>query len=203
MYIDLYEDEDWNEHLCVVCYCSLRNGSKMSVYCSVCLQHVCTSCMQLHLKAKITEGFVLLRCPGDLCTRILSDDEIELYCNEQLSLYIKNKVDAENNPRRKTCPGCNIVHNFEEPNEIPLHHKCSSCGLRWCVPCHAPWHNGMTCKTYNKDVVGKGQKALKVWAKGKGKCSANARKCPNCNFFIERISGCDHMICTRFVLNFS
>ena len=199
--IDEDYDDEWNE-LCVVCYCTLPISDKTSISCSVCLQHICSECMQLHLTAKIMEGFVLLKCPGELCSRVLTDEEVSLYCSELLNLYIKNKVDAENNPKRKTCPGCNIVHNFEGPDEIPLHHKCSFCGLQWCVPCHAPWHIGMTCKTYKKDVVGKGQKALKVWAKGKGKDSANARKCPKCNFFIERISGCDHMVCSRYMPNF-
>ena len=199
---DDYDDDDsWNgEHLCVVCFCSLPLSTKTSISCAVCLQKICSECMQLHLRAKIMEGFVLLKCPGDLCTRVLTDDEVSMYCKELLTLYIKNKVDAENDPKRKTCPGCNIVHNFDGFDEIPLHHKCSFCGLQWCVPCHAPWHIGMTCKMYNKDVVGKGRKALKVWAKGKGKDSANARKCPKCHFFIERISGCDHMVCTKYVL---
>jgi len=201
---DDYDDDDsWNdEHLCIVCFCSLKLSTKTSISCPVCLEKICSECMQLHLRAKIMEGFVLLKCPGDLCTRVLTDDEVGMYCKELWTLYIKNKVDAENDPKRKTCPGCNIVHNFDGLDEIPLHHKCSFCGLQWCVPCHAPWHIGMTCKMYNKDVVGKGRKALKVWAKGKGKDSANAKKCPKCHFFIERISGCDHMVCTKCSTDF-
>ena len=190
-----------DQYLCIVCYSSFEEVHKISIYCSVCSQHICLDCMQLYLKTQITEGFVRLKCPCNLCTRVVSDNEVEQYCTtNQMKLYFKNKVDAENNPRRKTCPGCNIVHSFDEPDEIPLHHKCSFCGLQWCVPCHAPWHVGMTCKKYEKDVVGKGRKALKVWAKGKGKCSANARKCPKCRFFIERTLGCDHMVCSRYAV---
>ena len=194
---DLVSNADSYEMRCVICYqCDVT-----LMKCQLCDQSICSDCMHLHLKAKISEGFILIRCPADYCTRIISNDEIKEHCNELIHLYTKNKVDAENDPRHKTCPGCNLVHHFEEPDEIPLHHKCGSCGLQWCVKCHAPWHVGISCKKYQKDVVGKGHKALKVWAKGKGLSHANAKKCPSCKFFIERISGCDHMSCSRLVVS--
>lgn len=196
-YLDLDSNADSYETMrCVICYqCDVT-----LIKCQICHQSICSDCMHLHLKAKISEGFILIRCPADYCTRIISNDEIKEHCNELIHLYTKNEVDAKNDPRHKTCPGCNLVHHFEEPDDVPLHHKCGSCGLQWCVKCHAPWHVGISCKKYQKDVVGKGHKALKVWAKGKGQSNANAKKCPNCKFFIERISGCDHMSCSRLVV---
>ena len=195
--LDSFSNDDSYEMRCVICYqCDIT-----LIKCQLCDQSICSDCMHLHLKAKISEGFILIRCPADYCTRIISNNEIKEHCSELIHLYTKNKVDAENDPRHKTCPGCNLVHHFEEPDDIPLHHKCGSCGLQWCVKCHAPWHVGISCKKYQKDVVGKGHKALKVWAKGKGLSHANAKKCPSCKFFIERISGCDHMSCSRLVVS--
>ncbi|XP_065065399.1 E3 ubiquitin-protein ligase RNF217-like [Rhopilema esculentum] len=187
---------------CSICYCMASRNKESSVYCDSCSGLFCLDCMHIHLRTRITGGFIILKCPGDSCTRTITDEEIDLHCSEWMHIFVKNRVDADNNPRVKTCPGCNIVQHFEEPDEVPIHHKCGSCGLRWCIPCHAPWHNALTCKEFQKDVIGKGHKALKVWAKGRGKSNANAVKCPQCKFFIERISGCDHMCCSRCYTDF-
>ena len=194
---DSYADS-YDLELCGICYQSFSSSGDNLLMCRQCDVRVCKQCMKSHLQNTIMEGFIQLCCPGDSCSRAITDSEIEKYCDaECVTLYFKNKVDAENNPRRKTCPGCNKIHSFEDEEKIPKKVKCSVCHLDWCARCHAPWHSGMTCKQYQADTVGNGRKALKVWAKSIGKDSANAKKCPSCKFFIERISGCDHMTCNR------
>eukprot|EP00795_Rhopilema_esculentum_P015215 gene15215-6418_t len=152
---------------CSICYCMASRNKESSVYCDSCSGLFCLDCMHIHLRTRITGGFIILKCPGDSCTRTITDEEIDLHCSEWMHIFVKNRVDADNNPRVKTCPGCNIVQHFEEPDEVPIHHKCGSCGLRWCIPCHAPWHNALTCKEFQKDVIGKGHKALKIAAYAK------------------------------------
>eukprot|EP00794_Sanderia_malayensis_P013726 gene13726-15157_t len=189
--------EDFGERmgkgLCEICYVAKDDSTE----CLNCNNLLCKECIQEHVKTQITEGFTVIYCPAESCVRVFSDNEVEELSSEFAELYIKNKVDTENNPRKKTCPGCNKIHSFPEPEPIPSKDICSNCSLHWCVKCHAPWHIGMNCAKYQKDVVGKGKKALKVWAKSKGKKNPNARKCPHCRFFIERSAGCDHMCCTR------
>ncbi|XP_066268228.1 E3 ubiquitin-protein ligase RNF217-like [Branchiostoma lanceolatum] len=70
--------------------------------------------------------------------------------------------------------------------------ECSECNMVWCFPCHAPWHEGVNCRLYQK-----GDKLLKVWAKEECQGQVNAQRCPKCKIYIQRTSGCDHMTCTR------
>lgn len=77
------------------------------------------------------------------------------------------------------------------------------CGTDWCFECYSPWHSGLSCAKFQNDVVRNGDKALRYWAKSKkkGNCK-NAKKCPKCNFYIERITGCNHMTCNRCKTDF-
>lgn len=179
---------------CFICY--VNSPHSMMLYCTHCDLYSCYGCFSRHVFSKITEGFVQIYCPGDSCSRVLSDQLLSAFAPNTIPIYMKNRVELENNPNKKTCPGCHKIEviNPQEPkNKI----KCSSCETTWCFPCHAPWHSNMTCEKYKRDVVGPGKKALKYWAKSKLKDSSNARKCPSCHFYIERISGCDHMSCSK------
>lgn len=53
--------------------------------------------------------------------------------------------------------------------------QCSECNYHWCFKCHAPWHEGLSCKQYRK-----GDRLLKSWAKEKIHGQLNAQQCPKC-----------------------
>ena len=183
---------------CLICYESF--ASSEIIFCSHCDLHVCFPCLTTHVSSKIIEGVVGITCPGESCSRALSDQLVAAFAPDRVAIYFKNKVELENNPNRKTCPNC---HKIEEMIDLKDKEKrkirCSQCNLAWCFHCHAPWHSGITCENYNQDTQGHGKKALKFWAKNKGSQARNATKCPSCHFYIERISGCDHMRCNRYV----
>lgn len=181
---------------CLVCFESYTGRNIL--HCYECDCYVCTSCMSEHIETKIFDGVIRIYCAGSSCSRLLSDQMITAFCPNSMPIYIKNRIEVENNPLKKTCPSCHKVEIISDLNDINQRKiKCSSCKLLWCHSCYSPWHSGLSCQRYQKDIVGKGKKALKFWAESKGRHHKNARKCPYCHFYIERISGCDHMKCVR------
>ena len=194
--MDDWDDSDshHDEHYeCQICYCSYSREDIL--YCDECETMSCLDCMSLHFVAKIRQGDVRVTCLGHGCLRVLSEQMVAAFAPDLMPLFRKNQIEIENNPLKKTCPSCHKVEKVNNKNETMV--QCADCSLQWCFSCHAPWHKGITCKMFMQDVEGRGKKALKYWAKSKGKENPNARKCPKCQFFIERISGCDHMTCAR------
>ena len=67
------------------------------------------------------------------------------------------------------------------------------CGLRWCLACRAPWHEGLSCSAFKR-----GSALFLAWANATTKGgSVNAHACPKCGAFIQRSAGCDRMTCAR------
>ena len=190
---DNYDDYE-SSICCMICFDNFPLDEML--FCHICELYNCFHCLSSHTDSQILEGKVHLVCGGDSCTRALPDEMISAFSPKLMPIYIKNKVELENNPNMKTCPSCHKVESVSD-KIVERKIRCSLCNVVWCFNCHAPWHSGMTCKSYQNDKVGPGKKALKYWAKSNGRINSNARKCPKCHFYIERISGCDHMTCSK------
>ena len=192
---------------CMVCFLE-ANEVSLRLCCS---EPICKSCLSAHVQSKIEEAIVKIVCPLGSCDSLLSDGEVqELVSDEIFEKFRQFKVEIEQNPSIKTCPGCSRIHRYtdlapadstkeEEKDVLPetLKVTCSKCQLIWCFACQAPWHHGLTCQEFCK-----GDKSLKIWAKNRGQPARNARRCPKCHVFIQKSSGCDHMCCSRCEYNF-
>lgn len=185
---------------CMVCFLETNEISIRSC----CSGIICLSCFEAHVRSKIEEAIVKIICPLGNCDNAVTDDEVEELVSEEIfEKYQQFKVEIEQDPLIKTCPGCSRIHhhpdlagstteeeNDERPEELKV--TCSKCQLVWCFACQAPWHHGLTCKEFCK-----GDKSLKIWAKNRGQPVRNACRCPKCHVFIQKSSGCDHMSCSR------
>ena len=98
---------------------------------------------------------------------------------------------------KKTCPRCCLITEYKLPRKLRLKEndvkvKCTSCDLEWCFKCHAPWHEGLSCKAFRT-----GDKQFHKWTEGRNQTIPNCQKCPLCRVFIEPSTGCNHMTCRR------
>ncbi|XP_072029298.1 E3 ubiquitin-protein ligase RNF217-like isoform X3 [Amphiura filiformis] len=148
----------------------------------------------------VNQRLVTMQCPSYACKKYLSREEIAYHLDHaSRDKFYRFILEANCEPHMKTCPRCNFVATVDKElvgkkTLSPLEAKviCEQCDLDWCFPCHAPWHDGLTCKEFWK-----GDRLLKDWAKERHLGIVNAHKCPKCRVFIQRSSGCDHMTCSR------
>ncbi|XP_052763086.1 uncharacterized protein LOC128205469 isoform X2 [Mya arenaria] len=188
------------------------HGSAENIECLVCLETktlhkreccsfpVCDDCIGTYLETNIQDGMIKITCISDQCNVAMVKDEILA----RVSVPMKEKfnkflVDANKDPKIKTCPKCSHVYHLKDEETVrqtkyglPVMCREGNCKLTWCFVCHAPWHTGLKCRDFRK-----GNKMVKSWAREKHYGQTNAQRCPKCKIFIERKSGCDHMTCSQ------
>lgn len=178
------------------CYVNLR---------PCCRFKSCNNCINLYIQTKIKEscGNLSIECLNNECKKLIQKDEI---CERMFTfdknthdLYLKILIDANKNSDRKTCPQCSFILDVKSiqnksvnESKLVTKCKCTKCELVWCFKCHAPWHEGISC-----DKFLKGDNMLKYWAKEIHYGQQNAQMCPKCKIYIQRIKGCDHIICSN------
>ena len=184
---------------------------------SCCGNHVCEVCLIQFVTSRVEQGLPIIHCPCPDCDEPLPRDEVKALLPMHLvAKYEQFLVDTEGNPGMKTCPRCSFILCWEEYQKsgssriLSLETKsrkkpprkkhssekykviCPACDLPWCFSCHAPWHEQVPCREFQK-----GQKLFKKWVKSRQNGVANAQRCPKCNTCIQRSTGCDHMTCSR------
>lgn len=112
---------------------------------------------------------------------------IEAYCKfEQRSLL--QAIDFGSDLTWCMTPGCKYA--FVKDAGVSKF-NCPACSKIYCLSCSAPWHEGQTCdeNRINNHHSANDEKFLQFVNKSKFK------KCPECNFWVEKSEGCRHMTC--------
>ena len=166
-----------------------------------CTRLVCKDCMLQIIRTKVNDGIVHIPCPNPECNEVLNDQEVVVAIGEDAEMrdkYDRFALDARKGGSKKTCPRCGFITEHKLPRKFRLKEedvklRCTSCDLEWCFKCHAPWHEGATCKAFRT-----GEKHFREWTKGlRENGDANCQRCPMCRVYIQRTTGCDHMTCNR------
>ena len=118
--------------------------------------------------------------------------------------YDRWLVDANADPRLKTCPRCSRITEMataaapatrtdggrrRRAGKYGVRVDCPDCQLSWCFSCQSPWHDGVTCSRNRA-----GDELLKSWARQTIRDQHNAQRCPRCKV---RQSECNHF--TQFL----
>lgn len=148
-----------------------------------CAFPVCNSCLETYFHTQVSEAVVKIPCPNTDCPQKVHRDEILARLNVTMKVKFNQfLVDANKEPHRKTCPRCSSVMTIDllllhEPmaKKFGVRVECADCGLDWCFPCQAPWHEAMKCKEYRR-----GDKLVRAWAQERPHGQFNAQKCPKC-----------------------
>jgi len=154
-----------------------------------CRLPVCRHCLESYVQIKlVSEGVVHIGCPNPACDRAMYQDQVrELlrWSTELRDRYERWLVDINAEAHRKTCPRCCHITQLElsqlkgrsiAKRGLPV--QCSECQFQWCFQCQAPWHDGLTCKTSQRED----RVQLKNWAEQRAteRDEYNARRCPKC-----------------------
>lgn len=183
---------------CIVCY-EERNDFKGGRKC--CGELVCKQCMEAIARTNINEGLVFIKCPNPQCENgVLGREEIlTLIQGPTKDKFVRLRLEVEGDGTKKACPNCshitehNLPKRYRRYREEKVRISCTQCQHVWCFSCHAPWHEGLTCKQHRRGNV-----QFKKWTHERSRAGvANCQRCPLCNVFIQRSTGCDHMTCNR------
>ncbi len=68
---------------------------------------------------------------------------------------------------------------------------CIKCKKKTCAFHRRIWHIGMTCQEYDQSKRLSVDQNTQIWLE------KYSKKCPQCQSYIQKISGCDHMTCKR------
>ncbi|KAL4218082.1 hypothetical protein ACF0H5_022819 [Mactra antiquata] len=185
-------------------------GQEETTDCMVCLEVVklnkriccdyeaCDTCITRYIETKVNDGVVKIACLNDSCDSFIYRDEIlGRMPVDMKDKYYRFLVDANKDPKVKTCPRCSHIHHLSEEDsqrstKYGLIVICPMCNFDWCFECQAPRHPRIKCKDYKK-----GDRLLKQWSKEKHYGVMNAQKCPKCKIYIQQSGGCDHMTCSK------
>ncbi|WIA08055.1 hypothetical protein OEZ85_007521 [Tetradesmus obliquus] len=71
--------------------------------------------------------------------------------------------------------------------------QCSHCSHECCTSCRCAWHAGLSCGAYQAlPASERGEADLALFQLGS---SQHWRRCPTCRAMVERIEGCNYMMC--------
>lgn len=202
-----YQDEDASST-------SSSSSKFLEVICNICMEdktfemfpnngscgHLfCTDCISKHIDAKIKENITIVTCPEPNC-KILIKPEV---CRYQ-SLVPKEVLDRWDNALCESlikgfekfyCPfkDCSALL-VDDGGEAVTSSECPHCNRLFCAQCKVSWHSGMDCKEYQslikKGEIARNDNMLMDLAKNK-----KWKRCPNCNFYVEKTTGCEHIAC--------
>jgi len=194
--------------LCAICYSKCRPvdmvsmGSKATKRTDLvtrktrqlhtfCGHHFCNDCATEYLTRAIRDGKVYdaLTCPEDGCSAVVSPLIVDKLCDDATcELYCRvgtAKTLTAKSPLGRYCPHCSEYVERHDNSSRKV--ECKRCDKSFCARCSKPYHVLTSCK----DV------SFKIWSTFK-----NVKRCPRCDFYIEKNGGCQHMSCGQCSYNF-
>ncbi|GFR74165.1 potential E3 ubiquitin-protein ligase ariadne-1 [Elysia marginata] len=202
IYTDIFKDIE-----CGVCFslCSLYGKREESGMMLMSCGHAhCISCWRAHVYHSIYSGLSTIACMSSGCDTIVDETTLKtLVPSSVISLFQARLRDRflQSSLYISWCPGsrCGKVAvsdtgPLKKQFGSPLF--CPGCSLFWCSNCQEGPHWPVACdqmnvykrllsKTENRPVVSGADTSYTI----------RVKKCPNCNYPIEKFHGCPHMVC--------
>ncbi|KAM0001194.1 putative transcription factor C2H2 family [Helianthus debilis subsp. tardiflorus] len=163
---------------------------------SVCGHMYCSDCIRGHVAAKIKENVTAVKCPDLNCAGVIGPEACRSIVPKEVLERWENilceSVIMESD--KFYCPfkDCSAML-LDDGGVTVTQSECPNCNRLFCAQCKVPWHCGMGCIEYQS--FKKGERSpddilLLDLAKNK-----KWMKCSNCNYFVEKTEGCQHISC--------
>jgi len=72
---------------------------------------------------------------------------------------------------------------------------CIKCGFSNCFTCKSRWHGGQSCAEAQRDKFERELEVLDLNERSELVIERTTNKCPGCGATINKIDGCNYMIC--------
>ncbi|KAF2367942.1 IBR domain [Trinorchestia longiramus] len=208
---------------CKVCF--MEKIGKICVEFWPCGHVYCKDCMKSYFEVQIKEGNVkALLCPTEKCSSEANPKQVEELVSRELyerwdtlllSSTLSELGDTQPCPRQH----CQYPVTLNEGQG-----HCPNCFFVFCALCRFGTHGREPCRLNNKDTkqvlekYTKGDAATRAHMESRfGKkylmklhqemlsmdyMSSNAKKCPKCRANVEKMDGCNKMVCQWCRVNF-
>jgi len=225
--LDLEFQKD--DHCCVLCTDDKPIASFPAWVTFQCdhTSNICLDCVRTWIEHKLNDGeHDKITCPE--CNRPLSHIDVEnLATEEQFAKYViipltcnltfNHGANLCSSSRYDKLITRNYLLNLDEfrwclspdCSSGQLHQAnhgdifiCAACNFRHCVKHNIPWHEGETCAEY--DYRTDGSLKRKEEQASEHEIGRSTQTCPkeSCGARIHKMTGCDHMVCSRCRTNF-
>ena len=196
---NIKKDENIKTNTCIFCMESFEENGTDNPQLD-CKKFVHGKCFIEYISSELNSNHFPIRCP--LC---INDNRHEinfkiildcLLLNDKNDLALKlenrslNHYALNNTDEVTFCPtpGCSYICFFDKDE---FHLKCPLCKKEYCLKCQTEWHQYSTCQEYQAEKKEK-ENDVKFDEYIKG---SNFKQCPNCKRWIEKTTGCNHMVC--------
>ncbi|KAL6764847.1 hypothetical protein V8C86DRAFT_2464716 [Haematococcus lacustris] len=195
-------------HTCTICFEELL-GSRC-VRQPECGHAFCRPCLTQHCTTQVAEGQVEnLRCPDPSCRLpvppallqdLLTPDQFKRWEQLLLQRALDKMQDVS------YCPRCTAIVVEDEDHCG----QCSSCLFVFCGLCNDAWHPGVQCmppaaklERLKQRMAGSMSPSERLQhdlqllneLKSMAVIERTAKACPMCRMSIEKVSGCNKMVC--------
>ncbi|KAK3739853.1 hypothetical protein QZH41_009099 [Actinostola sp. cb2023] len=206
------------EVCCEICY---REGEEPSItkgFTSLhaCNHWFCDDCWNSYISSQIEQGKTCLICPAYECTTPVDDPTIlSLAPNSYFKCWgIRRDNALQMSKDWNWCPGdqCKLVAKLTS-NSIAGYPKaksstpsmCTGCGQSWCFGCQEDVHWPATCQQAQK-FRDRTKSFFQLSSVSSGDdsyiTSISVKRCPRCQYPIEKDGGCPHMMCSKCQFDF-
>ncbi|GJS27087.1 zinc finger, C6HC-type containing protein [Tanacetum coccineum] len=190
-----FESSKIADRFCDICM-DAKTESEMFRNTKVCGHMFCFDCIRGHVAAKIQENITKVGCPNPNCRGIIGPEACRLFVPREVlerwedALCESLILGAE----KFYCPfkDCSALLVNDGGGAVTSS-ECPHCNRLFCARCKVTWHSGISCSEYQSlrlDQRDPSDLILRELAKNK-----NWKRCPGCRFYVEKISGCDDIVC--------
>ncbi|KAG9119508.1 hypothetical protein FRC07_005430, partial [Ceratobasidium sp. 392] len=175
---------------CVVCLCQPEGSILLH-----CGHHYCRSCFSQYVASAAESRTLPLVCVGRNCKAQIPLSMITLHASQadqDALFYAAFQSHVAAHPEQyRYCPtpDCQYVYRVGQSDTSI---QCRLCLVHICTYCHVEHHEGISCEDYlASHSESEIQKSFDRWRE-----AHDVKNCPNCNASIEKIAGCNHMMCS-------
>lgn len=189
---------------CLICM-DLKSKEEMFNDINGCNHSFCNECIRNYLATKIQQNIVMIKCPDPKCiSGMLEPNSCRSIVPQQVfdrwenALCESTVIDSQ----KFYCPfkDCSVML-IDDGGESVTVSECPDCHRLFCAKCKVAWHSGIDCEEFQKlnendrksdDIIFIELVKKKQW-----------RRCPQCEFYVEKTEGCLHITCRYFFLFFN
>lgn len=162
---------------------------------------VCRSCLSRTIGMEVNGkgNSTRILCPHDVCDQELAYEDVKREaCEKDFLRYdellLRSVLQQE--PSFRWCSGqrCGngqLVEGLQDEGRN-MNMTCRECQAKTCCWHRCPWHSGRSCAQYDQDAKASDEVALLQYLEREGTV-----RCPKCHHAIQKVDGCDHMVCRR------